>query len=84
MPSAHTVYDAITEPFMTEVYAKPKVRAFSGRRIAIGCIALVAVYLSFWPVPIEPVAWTSPPNPFNDSQYQTGRALDGAAHLDVG
>ena len=50
----------------------------------MGCVAMILAYLGFWPIPIEPVAWTSPPNPSDESKYRLGRALDGATHLDVG
>lgn len=33
------------------------------KKIALGVTALLLAYLLFWPVPIDPVAWTPPPMP---------------------
>src|SRR5690606_3077712 len=50
----------------------------------LAAAALVAAYLLFWPTPLDPYAWTPPPNPgtgadspFHPSQPLTGTALAG-------
>lgn len=48
----------------------------------IGPLALVAAYLLFWPVPIDPAAWTPPPMPSDRHPYN--EALKGIERLAEG
>lgn len=50
----------------------------------LAAAALVAAYLLFWPTPLDPYAWTPPPNPgtgadspFHPSQPLAGKSLAG-------
>jgi sugar lactone lactonase YvrE len=47
-------------------------------------ILLVLAYLSFWPVPIEPAAWTPPPAPSLTGAYQPNNRLAGTERLSLG
>jgi sugar lactone lactonase YvrE len=47
-------------------------------------IALVVLYLLFWPVPISPQAWTPPSAPALDGQYQQNSLLAGVERLSLG
>jgi sugar lactone lactonase YvrE len=53
--------------------------------IACGALAVAtAAYLSLWPVPIEPRAWTAPPNPGYTGPFATNERLRGLELLDIG
>ena len=45
--------------------------------------ALLAAYLLFWPVPIDPVAWTPPPDPGFTGPYAPNDALASAELLPI-
>jgi sugar lactone lactonase YvrE len=47
-------------------------------------IAVVALYLLLWPVPISPQAWTPPPAPTLSGQYQQNSLLSGTERLSLG
>jgi sugar lactone lactonase YvrE len=47
-------------------------------------IAIVVLYLFFWPVPISPVAWTPPPAPALTGQYQQNSLLSNTERLSLG
>jgi sugar lactone lactonase YvrE len=47
-------------------------------------IAIVALYLLFWPVPISPVAWTPPPAPTLTGRYQQNSLLSSTERLSLG
>lgn len=47
-------------------------------------IAIVFLYLLFWPVPISPVAWTPPPAPTLTGQYQQNSLLISTERLSLG
>ncbi|MDQ3474205.1 MAG: SMP-30/gluconolactonase/LRE family protein [Acidobacteriota bacterium] len=52
--------------------------------LAVVAIVLVLAYLSFWPVPIEPVAWTPPAAPALTGTYQQNDHLAGTERLSLG
>ena len=48
------------------------------RRIVVplgGVVAVIAGYLLAWPIPIDPVAWTPPPNPGFTGRFAPNDAL---------
>jgi len=45
------------------------------RYVIIGLVALLALYLLLWPVPIEPVAWNPPENPGLIGPYDANNIL---------
>jgi sugar lactone lactonase YvrE len=47
-------------------------------------VAIVILYLLFWPVPISPQAWTPPPAPLLTGQYQENSRLSGVERLSLG
>jgi sugar lactone lactonase YvrE len=47
-------------------------------------IAIVVLYLLFWPVPISPVAWIPPPAPTLTGQYQQNSLLSNTERLSLG
>ena len=47
-------------------------------------IAIVLLYLLFWPVPISPQAWTPPPAPPLTGQYQQNSRLATVERLSLG
>lgn len=47
-------------------------------------IVLLILYLLFWPVPISPEAWTSPPAPALTGQYQQNSLLSPTERLSLG
>lgn len=50
--------------------------------IALGTLlTILVIYLIFWPVPIEPVAWTPPPAPKLEGSYTVNDALAKAERL---
>jgi len=52
--------------------------------LAAAPLALLLVYLLSWPVPIDPVAWTPPPNPGFQGPFATNDHLKDAILLPVG
>ncbi|MFB6344776.1 MAG: SMP-30/gluconolactonase/LRE family protein [bacterium] len=50
---------------------------------SLGVLALLLLYLLFWPIDIEPVAWTPPANPGFVGKYQSNKLLKHAEKLDV-
>lgn len=48
-----------------------------------GLVALVVLYLLFWPVRISPVAWTPPPAPALTGVYQQNNLLSGVERLSL-
>jgi sugar lactone lactonase YvrE len=53
------------------------------RRVSLTLLALLALYLCLWPVPVEPVSWTSPMNPGYAGPYQVNERLSKAALVSV-
>ncbi|MEP6818291.1 MAG: SMP-30/gluconolactonase/LRE family protein [bacterium] len=53
-------------------------------RILVALIALVVLYLLFWPVPISPQAWTPPAAPPLTGQYQQNSLLSTTERLSLG
>lgn len=52
--------------------------------IAVLVLAMLAAYLLFWPVPIEPVAWTPPPTPsLTQGPYAYNEKLKGIEKIAV-
>lgn len=47
-------------------------------------VAIVVLYLLFWPVPISPVAWTPPPALTLTGQYQQNSLLSNTERLSLG
>lgn len=47
-------------------------------------VAAVILYLLFWPVPIEPVAWTAPPDPGYTGPFEPNDRLKAIETLSVG
>jgi sugar lactone lactonase YvrE len=45
---------------------------------------LLLAYLLLWPVPLEPVAWESPPNPGYTGPFAANERLGGLEMLDLG
>jgi sugar lactone lactonase YvrE len=45
--------------------------------VAVLLLALLAAYLVFWPVPVEPVAWTAPPAPGYQGVHAANTRLAG-------
>lgn len=57
------------------------------RKILLGLLALLGVlvlYLSLWPVPIDPVAWTPPAAPKLEGVYAVNTRLSGVEKLPQG
>lgn len=57
------------------------------RKILLSLAILIAVlllYLLFWPVPIAPAAWTPPPAPALAGVYEQNTKLAGTERLNVG
>jgi len=57
------------------------------RRIVAALVLVVAaivLYFLLWPVPIEPVAWTAPPNPGYTGPFEPNDRLKGIESLPVG
>jgi sugar lactone lactonase YvrE len=57
------------------------------RRILTVLLVLVvalAAYLLLWPVPIEPVAWSAPPDPGYQGPHAVNHKLTGLKHLELG
>lgn len=53
-------------------------------KILLLLIAAAALYLLFWPVPIDPVAWTPPPAPALEGDYALNDKLKSVERLAVG
>ncbi len=53
------------------------------RKLIVGILLLGAAYLLFWPVPVEPVAWQSPPNPGYTGPFTTNDRLKGMDLLSI-
>ena len=53
-------------------------------RFLVAIIAIVLLYLLFWPVPLSPVAWSPPPAPSLTGQYQENSLLAGVDRLSLG
>ena len=52
--------------------------------ILAALIAIVVLYLLFWPVPISPQAWNPPPAPSLTAQYQQNSLLATTERLSLG
>ncbi|UWN52033.1 hypothetical protein ASALC70_04271 [Alcanivorax sp. ALC70] len=52
--------------------------------IALLIVAVLAAYLLFWPVPIEPVAWDAPRAPALEGDYAVNDRLASARRLAAG
>lgn len=52
--------------------------------LVVVLIVLVLAYLSFWPVPIEPAAWSPPAAPSLTGTYQQNERLVGTERLSLG
>jgi sugar lactone lactonase YvrE len=50
----------------------------------LGVIALLAIYLFLWPVPIDPVAWDAPVNRGLVDPFETNNRLARARTIDLG
>lgn len=46
-------------------------------RIALGVFAALTLYLAFWPVPVEPLAWQAPPNAGYTGDFAPNKRLAG-------
>lgn len=49
--------------------------------ISVLVFAILVIYLLTWPVPIEPVAWTAPPNPGYTGPFAANNRLAGIEKL---
>lgn len=49
-----------------------------------GLVALVVIYLLAWPVPVEPVSWTPPPDEGLTGAFSANELLGSARHIDLG
>ena len=57
------------------------------RKILIGFAAIVVlllIYLLFWPVPIDPAAWTPPEAPTKTGVYEPNTRLASVEKIGVG
>ena len=57
------------------------------RKILIGFVAIVVlllIYLLFWPVPIDPAAWTPPESPAQTGVYEPNTRLASVEKIGVG
>jgi sugar lactone lactonase YvrE len=52
--------------------------------LALVIVLLIVVYFLVWPVPIEPVAWKSPPNPGYTGAFAPNDRLKGFEFLKLG
>jgi len=52
--------------------------------ISVSVLAVVIIYLFTWPVPIEPLAWTPPPNPGYTGPFKSNDRLAGIEKLPLG
>ncbi len=53
-------------------------------RIVAGVVGLTVIYLLFWPVPIEPVAWDAPQNEGLVDPFAPNDRLRKARLIDLG
>ncbi len=53
-------------------------------RLLVLLLALIVLYFLFWPVPIEPVAWKSPPNPGYTGPFAPNERLSDMELLPLG
>lgn len=53
-------------------------------RFLVAIIAIVVLYLLFWPVPLSPAAWSPPPAPPLTGQYQQNSRLAAVERLSLG
>lgn len=51
--------------------------------LAAAALALAGLYLVAWPVPIEPLAWTPPPNPGYAGPFAVNQRLKGVEALAI-
>lgn len=61
--------------------------AFTVRRLASAAglvLVAVAVYLCFWPIPAEPVAWLAPTPPGYTGAHASNTRLSGLRTIDIG
>ena len=56
----------------------------TGARVATGLIALLVLYLTLWPVPIEPVAWDAPVDAGLVDPFESNDILRRAQIIDIG
>lgn len=56
----------------------------TGARVAAGLIALLVLYLTLWPVPIEPVAWDAPVDAGLVDPFESNDILRRAQIIDIG
>ena len=47
-------------------------------------VVAIVLYLIAWPVPIEPVAWTAPPNPGYTDKFAQNERLKDIEVLKIG
>ena len=47
-------------------------------------IAILAIYLCFWPVPVEPVVWEASTNPGYTGYFEQNERLEPAEKLSMG
>ena len=43
--------------------------------LLLAIVGLIIIYFITWPVPIDPVAWTAPPNPGYTGPYEVNERL---------
>jgi sugar lactone lactonase YvrE len=54
-------------------------------RLGLGALPLALVaYLLFWPVPVDPVAWSAPPDPFGTGAFAVNDRLAGLERVSIG
>jgi sugar lactone lactonase YvrE len=53
-------------------------------RILGGALVLLVLYLAFWPVPVDPVAWEAPPNAGYTGPHAVNHRLVGLETLSIG
>jgi sugar lactone lactonase YvrE len=54
-------------------------------RLAVGALLIsLAAYLVWWPVPVEPVAWRPPPDPFGTGPFAVNERLAGLERVSIG
>ncbi|GAA6135372.1 SMP-30/gluconolactonase/LRE family protein [Oceaniserpentilla sp. 4NH20-0058] len=53
------------------------------KKIALSSTGLLAAYLCFWPVPVEPVAWQSPTNPGYTGAFAKNQQLSQVNRIEL-
>ncbi len=53
-------------------------------RVLAGLVAVLAAYLSFWPIPVTPVSWVAPPAPGYAGPHAVNTQLAGLRMIDLG